>query len=622
MNTRAAASAGLILVLLGLGMLGSEMALDDTELAQFDAEFDRSILSSVFTDGSLSGSVTRGARGAPRDGRPEGGLDVFIDPEQCVNGRLDPGESDIDCGGPCRACGLGQQCRNNRDCANGNCINGICQAIELVSVELTCTDSDGGDNPDTPGIVTVVASTGEQLTLADFCGVDDPFVGSLIEAVCVDDDAQVRVHTCDNGCANGMCLAEISPEIETPGRIPCVDTDGGRNEFVFGETVMPDGSGLDDTCQGDTLLEAVCFGPEITSHLIIPCEFGCENGACRLSSLPVVPADTCRINPDGTDNCPADTCSDNILVQFSCEQGPQGNFACDESGVLCPETEQCVGNTCVPSTTCVDSETGQDPQIAGRAMDIAPDGTVVNTESDSCVVGSAGRFVFQCRSGGNENCGISESFCDSNGKAFIDLTQTTTLCSFCTGGRCTPTRACVSNFGQRCPPPICGGTINCDGRCNLGQVCVGSSQCINNRCTIVGCVANQGQLCAPPGCGTVPCDGRCTVCSANQACINNQCQTPTLQPLPGAIIQPITGPITAPITTPTTATCAAIGASCDAPGRRCASGICAAPLQFVGGINQALQGTYICITPAQFQQRCIPLGNTPPSWNCIINPCP
>ena len=39
----------------------------------------------------------------------------------CNNGYKDHFETDVDCGGPCRACGYGQMCEDHRDCATGKC---------------------------------------------------------------------------------------------------------------------------------------------------------------------------------------------------------------------------------------------------------------------------------------------------------------------------------------------------------------------------------------------------------------------------------------------------------------------------------------------------------------------
>jgi hypothetical protein len=49
----------------------------------------------------------------------------FLD--NCSNGNLDPGETDVDCGGPdCFACPLAHHCLINHDCLTDNCSLNIC----------------------------------------------------------------------------------------------------------------------------------------------------------------------------------------------------------------------------------------------------------------------------------------------------------------------------------------------------------------------------------------------------------------------------------------------------------------------------------------------------------------
>lgn len=56
----------------------------------------------------------------PRGPSPGGSL------PDCENGAHDPGETDVDCGGPCEACPLGGMCAEDDDCQNGLCIAGTC----------------------------------------------------------------------------------------------------------------------------------------------------------------------------------------------------------------------------------------------------------------------------------------------------------------------------------------------------------------------------------------------------------------------------------------------------------------------------------------------------------------
>ena len=55
--------------------------------------------------------------------------------DECANGEKDIGESDIDCGGPCTPCALGNSCKINGDCESNNCIRSVCResGIECLS---------------------------------------------------------------------------------------------------------------------------------------------------------------------------------------------------------------------------------------------------------------------------------------------------------------------------------------------------------------------------------------------------------------------------------------------------------------------------------------------------------
>lgn len=55
-----------------------------------------------------------------------GGLFVNDCETICTNGQKDSGETDVDCGGSCEPCSLGQGCTTGEDCASGYCRNQIC----------------------------------------------------------------------------------------------------------------------------------------------------------------------------------------------------------------------------------------------------------------------------------------------------------------------------------------------------------------------------------------------------------------------------------------------------------------------------------------------------------------
>jgi hypothetical protein len=72
------------------------------------------------TGGSTgSGGAPTGSGGAPEAGGGEG---VDAGPSSCMNGVKDGDETDVDCGGgECPPCDVGKKCRQNTDCAVGQC---------------------------------------------------------------------------------------------------------------------------------------------------------------------------------------------------------------------------------------------------------------------------------------------------------------------------------------------------------------------------------------------------------------------------------------------------------------------------------------------------------------------
>lgn len=54
--------------------------------------------------------------------------------------RTFPVESDVDCGGPCPPCAIGQSCFTNFDCQSGSCVQGKC-VVQPCQSDSDCTSS-------------------------------------------------------------------------------------------------------------------------------------------------------------------------------------------------------------------------------------------------------------------------------------------------------------------------------------------------------------------------------------------------------------------------------------------------------------------------------------------------
>jgi len=65
-------------------------------------------------------------------------------PAHCTNGKLDPMESDADCGGECPPCQAGSKCNTGADCATSQCFQGICCLTDCSTPCLSCAGKDTG----------------------------------------------------------------------------------------------------------------------------------------------------------------------------------------------------------------------------------------------------------------------------------------------------------------------------------------------------------------------------------------------------------------------------------------------------------------------------------------------
>ena len=92
----------------------------------------------------------------------------------------------------------------------GNSIDDNCDGNIDEGCEVTCTDSDGGNEPYVYGEVT---GTGDpkygDYTRADTCSQAPDYQGLLFEQICNDDGTHGSVdHQCRYGCRDGACIAE------------------------------------------------------------------------------------------------------------------------------------------------------------------------------------------------------------------------------------------------------------------------------------------------------------------------------------------------------------------------------------------------------------------------------
>jgi hypothetical protein len=82
-------------------------------------------------------------------GTIDAGSDTTTAPPLCENGKLDPGEADVDCGKACsKKCAEGKSCTVDKDCATGHCVGGQCALCPAKMVAISsgtthfCVDVD------------------------------------------------------------------------------------------------------------------------------------------------------------------------------------------------------------------------------------------------------------------------------------------------------------------------------------------------------------------------------------------------------------------------------------------------------------------------------------------------
>ncbi|MBI4699921.1 MAG: hypothetical protein HY744_01940, partial [Deltaproteobacteria bacterium] len=109
-------------------------------------------------------------------------------PAACKNGKLDQGETDVDCGGSeCAPCANGKKCEQYGDCASGHCAGGLCAPC---AGHDDCQDA---DYCEAGGKCVAKLATGASCT--DF-GAEQCASGYCADGLCCND-------ACAGGC--GVC---------------------------------------------------------------------------------------------------------------------------------------------------------------------------------------------------------------------------------------------------------------------------------------------------------------------------------------------------------------------------------------------------------------------------------
>tara|TARA_Y100000310_G_C20677641_1_gene814022 strand:+ start:48 stop:3140 length:3093 start_codon:yes stop_codon:yes gene_type:complete len=157
------------------------------------------------------------------------------------------------------------------ECPNG-CKDGACSPVpaeEEAEEEIMCTDSDDGKNFYVKGITRI----GDRPEFnEDYC-----YGNRLSEFYCNDLGGTSKFYyMCPYGCENGVCLKEYKE------KIPCTDSDGGKNYYIRGFTKGHEKpNGIYDACAyTDEVYEHYCENNSVKLERY-KCSSGeCKDGAC------------------------------------------------------------------------------------------------------------------------------------------------------------------------------------------------------------------------------------------------------------------------------------------------------------------------------------------------------
>ena len=408
----------------------------------------------------------------------------------CTDKKQDAGETDVDCGGSCKdsaVCALGQKCK-----AAGDCQTKICSAVGKC-VDTTCSDgvltSDETDI-DCGGVCGAKCTTGKGCKSGADC--DSKYCDGK---VCVGDFCSDKVLSagetdldcggaCSKKCSTGQkCASNIdctSAQCSSGGL--CVTTSCDDGKLSKGEA--------DVDCGG------ICGTPCLTGK-------ACKGGADCASTVCATVSLYCVATPcldEMTDGLETDTdCGGICTTKCALAKGCKIDGDCKSN--FCDVTNgKCVATSC--ETTKQDGdETGSD---CGGSC------------AKTCAVGIGCKIDKDCASGYCDAKGLVcvASQCKDN---HLDKGETDVDC----GGVCQTDKTCALDAG-------CKDGADCgSGICSLGGKCV-KTTCDDGKLTSdetgIDCGGACAQKCtAGQGCkAATDCDS--SFCSAKNLCVGGACE--------------------------------------------------------------------------------------------------
>jgi hypothetical protein len=292
--------------------------------------------------------------------------DFKLDPESsCSSKTIDGDETDVDCGGSCKPCKVGRNCRADIDCENESCVGGKCADPSCLDDKLNQDETD----IDCGGVCGATCRIDDRCQENEDCASGACRGGRCVEASCSDgvkNNAETDVD-CGGSLCRGTCevgqLCNTNADCLQPkagtdmGTAQCLesDEDGEKRCVLVCPVRRGDCDGLaENGCETNTDTSQNHCGA--CGQACDPANAAlahCEAGLCQIDECqdgfddcdPDVPGceTDLRNDPDHCGSCEID-CSDRN-GQDTCEDGVCG-IICDEGYEDCDAKENPGKNGC------------------------------------------------------------------------------------------------------------------------------------------------------------------------------------------------------------------------------------------------------------------------------------
>jgi hypothetical protein len=483
----------------------------------------------------------------------------------CTNGALDNingDETDVDCGGPCSSCAVGQMCAIDADCSSGSCTDwgtGLaasdgmrCSSCSNGFMDGLETDIDCGaaacGNPCDQGLNCL---TNEDCSSQNCDSTSLTCLAPSPDVTC-SDNAMGELETCTDG-GGSQCRGGLRPRQRCDTCI--ADPDTG----LVDENTEACGCSSRSDCSSRKCFGGFCFA--------------CNNGLKDGSETGVDCGGDCSACPVGQGCSSLFDCSSRYCVDWSSITGTVGqDLKCAdctngikdeiEAGIDCGLAAGCqlcnVGVSCLSDADC--NSHMCDVGGTGLCIDPSPEATCGNNEmggAETCVDGGGdectniGRTCPTCAatctgtltSDPNSACAATAAFiaspvaenCPTDDGCAFSVAETD-ACSCSTDADCT-SQCSSTGYCFSCTNGIQDGDetdIDCGGpctRCAVGQTCTNAADCSSDSCTTDGANGLQCTSCTnglkdgletDVDCGKIACPD--SLCGLNQECFDsNDC---------------------------------------------------------------------------------------------------